>query len=92
MTKEEILTAKAAIEAAYAEAINSENAYRTARGNKFLALACPTDGSKKPTESTIGAMLDVDPELTALRTARDFAAAKLDVMKMAFKAQSVSGN
>ena len=92
MTKEEILASKAAIEAAYTESINTESAYRTARGNKFLALACPTDGSKKPTESTIGALIDADPELNALRVARDFAAAKLDVLKMTFKAQSVSGN
>ena len=92
MTKEEILTSKAAIEAAYTEAINAESAYRTARGNKFLSLAGPTDGSKKPTESTIGAIIDSDPELNTLRIARDFAAAKLDVLKMAFKAQGAAGN
>ena len=92
MAKEEILTAKTAIEAAYSDAINSESAYRVARGNKFLSLACPTDGSKKPTESTIGAIIDSDPDLNNLRIARDFAAAKLDVLKMTFKAQGAAGN
>ena len=90
MTREEITTWEVSIRKAYDAANDAENAYRVAKANKFLQLACPADGSKKPTESVIAATIDADQAITALRVANQKAQAELDVQKMRFKALSTA--
>ena len=86
MTIEEIKTASAALSAAYEASITANNAYRTAKAEKFLELSFPKDGSKKPAEAIILAMIDADATITALRLAAARADAELDVKKMTYKA------
>ena len=90
MTREEITAASAGLAAAYETSITANNAYRTAKGNKFVELSYPKDGSKKPTESIILSLIDTDPEITALRLAAARADAELDVKKMTYKAMIAS--
>lgn len=43
--------------------------YRERKASKYLEFANPPEG-KKPSEATLASMLDVDPELVALRKER----------------------
>lgn len=61
-------------------------AYRTAKAAKFLELACPPDGAKKPTEKVIDATIDSDANLMALKRASLEADAALEVARFEAKA------
>ena len=89
MTVEEIAARETALRNAYAAANKAENDYRVAKATKFLQMACPPEGVKKPTEAVILNSIDADPAITALRQANQAAQAELDVQKMVFKALSL---
>ena len=86
MTPSEIETRANELKVLYTEADKAEQAYRTAKAKRFLQLACPPDGAKKPTESVIAATIDSDEQLNTLRKLNNEAQAKLDIAKMTFKA------
>jgi hypothetical protein len=64
----------------------ADSAYRTAKAAEFVRLSNPTDGSKKPSESMILAMIDSNKSIIALREAAAKASAELEIAKMMFKA------
>ena len=67
-------------------------AYRVAKGKKYLELSYPTDGSKKPTEGAIAALIDSDPEIAQYRVEADRRAAIATVAKLVFQAETAAMN
>lgn len=64
----------------------ADSAYRTAKAAEFIRISNPIDGSKKPSESMILAMIDNNKSIIALREAAAKASSELEVAKMMFKA------
>ena len=83
-----LLSAINAADAAY-------EAFRVAKGKKFLEMACPDPmppGYKKPTEATILASIDADEKIAALRVEADKKAAIASVAKLTFQAELAAMN
>lgn len=78
------------------EAINAADAayeaFRVAKAKKFIALSFPTDGSKKPTETCIQALVDSDEAIAKLRVEADKKAAVAAVAKLQFQAETAAIN
>lgn len=71
MTQEKIETMITELNNRIIAADSAAELYRVKRGEMFVSLSNPTDGSKKPSESLILSMIDADPAMSALRTDRD---------------------
>lgn len=90
MTNDEIKKNSEFLLNAINEADAAYEAFRVAKGKKFLELACPDPmpaGFKKPTEATILATIDADEKISALRVDADKKAAIVAVAKLTFQAE-----
>jgi hypothetical protein len=92
MTSEEIKKNGEILLNAINAAYTAYEAYRVAKGKKYLELSYPTDGSKKPTEGAIAAYIDSDPGLAELRVEADRRAAIVTVAKLVFQAETAAMN
>jgi len=86
MTQEEIRKNSDALLKAINAADAAYEAFRVAKASMVISLACPTDGSKKPTESVIAATVDADPGIAKLRVEADRTAAIATVLKLEYQA------
>lgn len=82
----------ASLSARHQDARKSEEAYRVARATKFLEMAIPSNGEKKPSDEVIKARLDADPELIALRAKMETDAAELSVAQYFYRAAIATQN
>ena len=92
MTSEEIKKTGETLLSAINAADTAYEAYRVAKGKKYLELSYPTDGSKKPTEGAIAALIDSDPEIAQYRVEADRRAAIATVAKLVFQAETAAMN
>lgn len=92
MTSEEIKKTGETLLNAINAADTAYEAYRVAKGKKYLELSYPTDGSKKPTEGAIAALIDSDPEIAQYRVEADRRAAIATVAKLVFQAETAAMN
>ena len=76
-TSTELVDKIAELETVYKTACET---YRERKASKYLEFANPLEG-KKPSEATLASMLDVDPELIALRKERMVAEVEYNKIK-----------